>query len=236
MPTKTSARATRCQDCAIRELCTLGRLGNQDRAPIESQLRERLFHRHDLLVEEGKVSSVVRIVKTGTVFGYRRGLDGGSRAIGAVSRGNALGVFGVFGVFGMPSQISCVALTTVRVCEVPVAALRDKSACGSKLFAHVAATVVDTFGAVTAWSEAMRLPGVVNQLAYMLVLLADANKAPMLTLPSHSDLAGLLGARRETVARALGALEDEGAIRRHERKRCEVFRSKLLARLPQGAR
>jgi len=224
---------TPCQDCAIRKLCVVGRLGTQKRAPIESQLRERIFHRGDVLVEESKYSSLVRIVKMGTVFAYRRGLDGRSRAIGVVSRGSALGTFGVF---DMPNQATCVALTTVRVCEIPVVALRDTSTCSSRLLAYIAATLVETFAAAAAWSEAMRLPGVVNQLAYILVLLADANKASMVTLPSHSNLAELLGTRRESVARALGTLESEGGIRRHERKRCEIFRSKLLARLSQGTR
>ncbi len=233
MPIKTSVRATHCRDCAIRELCTLGRLGDQERAPIASHLRERVFHRDDVLVEEGKYASFVRIVKVGTVFGYRRGLDGRSRAIGVVNRGNALGIFGLF---DMPSQASCVARTTVRVCEIPVPALRDTSTCGSRLRGYAASAIVETFGAVTAWSESMRLPGVINQLAYVLVLLAEANKAAMVALPSHSNLAELLGTRRESVARALHALEQEGSILRHERKRCEVFRSKLLARLSQGAR
>lgn len=233
MQAKTSVRATNCQGCAIRELCTLGRLEPEERALIESRVRERIFHRDDVLVEEGKISSFVRIVKVGTVFAYRRGLDGRSRPIGAVSRGCALGTFGIF---DRPNPASCVALKTVRVCEIPVVGLRETSACGSKLLAHITLSVVENFAALTSWSEAMRLPGVTNQLAYILVLLADANKASIVELPSHSALAELLGTRRETIARALGALELAGAIRRHERKRCEVLRSPLLARLSQGTR
>jgi CRP-like cAMP-binding protein len=233
MPTTRSVHTTNCQDCAIRTLCTLGRLESRERALIESQIRERVFHRDEVLVEENKVSSFVRIVKTGTVFAYRRGLDGRSRPVGAVSRGCALGTFSIF---DRPNPVSCVALATIRVCELPVAGLRDMSACGSKLLAHITLSVVENFAALSAWSEAMRLPGVINQLAYILVLLADANKASIVELPSHSALAELLGTRRETVARALGALEIAGGIRRYERKRCEVLRSPLLARLSQATR
>jgi CRP/FNR family cyclic AMP-dependent transcriptional regulator len=233
MPTKRSVHTTNCQDCAIRTLCTLGRLETQERALVESKIGERIFHRDDVLVEENKVAGFVRIVKTGTVFAYRRGLDGRSRPIGVVSRGRALGTFSIF---NRPNPASCVALTTIRVCELPVVALRDISACGSNLLAHITLSVVDNFAALTAWSEAMRLPGVINQLAYILVLLADANRASIVELPSHSALAELLGTRRETVARALGALEMAGGIRRHERKRCEVLRSPLLARLSPATR
>jgi hypothetical protein len=60
----------------------------------------------------------------------------------------------------------------------------------------------------------LRLPGVTNQLAYILVLLADANKASIVELPSHSALAELLGnkARKRSRGRWV-ALELAGAIR-----------------------
>lgn len=221
-------RSVDCEACAVRDTCTLNRLRQEERARLEPQVRERVFHRGDVVLEEGEIASHVRVVKLGQVFGYRRGLDGRSRPIGVVSRGSALGIFGTF---EMPSQASCVAFTTARVCEIPVAGLRDLSTCGSRLLGLISRCVSELFAALTAWSEAMRLPGTINQLAYVLVLLADAGKAPVVQLPSHAALAELLGARRETIARALRTLEAEGGIRRHERKRCDVHRDRLLARV-----
>jgi CRP-like cAMP-binding protein len=228
MATRKYVGSVNCEDCAIRATCTLNRLGNEEGARIGPQVRERIFHRGDVLLDEGKIADFVRFVKLGTVFGYRRGLDGRSRPIGVVSRGGALGIFGTF---EMPSQATCVALTTVWVCEVPVVDLRNMSTCGSSLLAQISRSVTDVFASLTAWSEAMRLPGLINQLAYVLVLLADASKASVVQLPSHASLAELLGTRRESIARALRSLESEGGIRRHERKRCEVHRDKLLLRL-----
>jgi len=224
-------RSVNCEECAIRDACSLNRLRQEERVRIEPQVRERVFHRGDVLLEEGKIADAVRFVKWGTVFGYRRGLDGRSRPIGAVNRGSALGIFGTF---EMPSQATCVALTTVRVCEVPVGGLRGVAACGSSLLAQITRSVADIVAALSTWSEAMRLPGTNRQLAYVLVLLADASKASFVQLPSHKALAQLLGTRRETIARALSSLEREGCIRRHERKRCEVHREQLLARVSQG--
>lgn len=231
MATRKSVRSVNCQDCAIRDTCTLNRLQNEERARIEPQIRERIFHRGDVLLEESKIASSVRFVKLGIVFAYRKGLDGRSRPIAVVSRGGALGIFGTF---EMPSQATCVALTTVRVCEVPVADLRSMSTCGSSILVQISRSVTELFASLTAWSEAMRLPSVINQLAYVLVLLADASQASVVQLPSHAALAELLGTRRESIARALRSLESEGGIRRHERKRCEVRRNELLTRLSHG--
>lgn len=209
----------------------LGQLGEAERALIQPQIRQCILHRGDVLVEEGKVTRVVRILKLGMAFAYRRGLDGRSRPIGMLHRGNALGIFGMF---DNPNQASGVALTTVLVCEVPIDALREMSASRTALLVHLVRALIGNFAAMAAWSEAMRLSGVTNQLAYVVLLLADASKSPVVELPSHSDLAEMLGTRRETIARALATLDDEGSIRRLERKRCEVHRGRLLARLAQG--
>lgn len=209
----------------------LGRLGEAERDLLEPHFRQRVLHRGDTLTEEGKVASFVRIVKLGTVFAYRSGLDGRSRPIGVFSRGNA---FGIFGMFERPNQVSGIALTTVRVCEISVAALRDLSACGSQLQVQLVSAVVGNFAAIAAWSDAVRMTGVVNQLAYVVMLLADAGKSSVVELPSQSALADLLGTRRESIARALRKLDSEGGIRRLERKRCEVYRSRLLMRLTQA--
>jgi CRP/FNR family transcriptional regulator len=231
MATRKSVRSVNCQGCAIRDTCALNRLGNEERARIEPQIRERIFHRGDVLLEESRIANAARFLKLGIVFAYRRGLDGRSRPIGVVSRGAALGIFGTF---EMPSQVTCVALTTARVCEVPATELRTMSTCGSSLLVQVTRSVTEMFAALTAWSEAMRLPGVTNQLAYVLVLLGDATQAPVVQLPSQAALAELLGTRRESVARALRSLESEGSIRRQEHKRCELHRDQLLKRLSHG--
>lgn len=230
MATQHPVRPADCRNCVIRENCSLARLGNDPAAALP-QIRERIFQRGDVLLEEGRTADFVRVVKLGIAFNYRRGLDGRSRPIMIASRGGPLGLFATF---EMPSQATCVALTTVRACEIPVAELRRMVVCGSGLQVQIGRSVAEIFAALTLWSEAMRLPGLINQLAYVLVLLADASQAPVVELPSHSALAELLGTRRESIARALRSLESAGGIRRHERRRCEVHRQRLLRRIAQG--
>jgi len=233
LPVRNAGRGVDCQECALRKACALYRLQSEEHGVIGPPVRERVFRRGDVLLEEGEAAVFLRVVKMGTAFGYRRGVDGRSRPIGIVSRGGALGVFALF---DMPGQATCVAITPVRVCEIPVAALRHAGACSPTQVAQVTRSVVETFAALSAWSEAMRLPGVVEQLAYVLVLLADASRAPVVELPSQAALAELLGTRRETIARALRALEQEGGLRRHERRRCQVSRHQLLARVTRADR
>jgi hypothetical protein len=52
-----------CPSCAIRHTCVTGRLGEEERAPLEPHLRSRVFHCGDPIVEERKIATAVRILK-----------------------------------------------------------------------------------------------------------------------------------------------------------------------------
>lgn len=232
MPQATT-RATQCADCATRGVCVLGRLPPDDLQLFSGIVSKRHMRPGERLTDEGRLSSSVLIVKMGNVFGYRRGLDGRDRPIGIAGRG---ALFGLFGYFDQPNQVTTIAASSGRVCEMPFPALRQAVERYPPLLGELVRLCASTAGAIASWSEAMRLPGVVNQLAYMVVLLSDAQRTPVVELPTHTALAELLGANRETVARALARLEQEGGIRRAERKKCEVRRQVLLARVSAQAR
>lgn len=224
--------ARHCPDCAVRMHCAIGQLSEEASIALLPRIRARVFHRGDRLIDESRPSEYLRIVKLGTVIAYREGLDGRSRPIGVISRGMALGLFGAF---ALPSQVSCIALSRVRVCEISVANLHEMGASGSGLLVYLMKGLALSFAGLAAWSEAMRLPGVVNQLAYVALLLADASRSSVIELPSHAVMGELLGSRRETVARAVGKLEREGGLERQERKRWVVAREPLLQRLAQAS-
>jgi len=223
-----------CRDCATASNCVLGQLDETQLAFVAANLRERVFSRGETLLEEGRTSSHLRFIKLGTAIVHRRGLDGRSRPIGVMRRGCAIGLFGAV---DRPNQITGVALTRVRVCELPVEALRELGHHGNlPLTQHLLNALVENFAALASWSEAMRVPGVSNQLACVALLLADACDGASVELPSQDALARLLGTRRESIARGLKTLEIEGGIRRLDRKRCEVNRSGLLGRLARQPR
>jgi len=223
-----------CRDCATAGSCVLGRLDETQQAFVAAHLRERVFSRGETLLEEGRTSLHLRFIKLGTAIVHRRGLDGRARPIGVMRRGCA---FGLFGAVDRPSPITGAALTRVRVCELPVEVLRELGHLGNpSLTQHLLNALVENFSALAAWSEAVRVPGVANQLACVALLLADACDGAPVELPSQDALARLLGTRRESIARGLKALELEGGIRRLDRKRCEVHRSGLLGRLARQAR
>lgn len=227
-PTKSNRNSADCRGCATRSICFLGKLPRPDLDVLQLQIHKQNFHRNDVLCIEAEVASSLKIVKLGTVFGYRLGMDGHRRPIGIAGRG---AVFGIFSFYGQPNQASAIAVSTGRICEIPVAVLKEHAAVSSVLREQLLLTVVRSYGAALTWSEAMRLRGVVNQLAYTVLLLGDAQNNTVIELPTHTALAALLGTTRETIVRALTALEVDGAVRRLERKKFELFEARLTERL-----
>lgn len=217
-----------CALCATRFACVASRVPAQELPVLQPLIRKRAVQRGELLAREGEVAGAVRVVKVGSAFGYRRGLDGRSRPVGIIGRGGSLGVYGVF---GQCTPVSAIAASPARVCEIPVDVLRELTGRNREFTDFLQKTAAESCGRMAAWSEAMRVRGVTNQLAYSLLLLAEAQSASVVELPTHIALAELLGTTRETVARGLSALEEEGGIRRGERKKCEVVRESLLTRL-----
>jgi CRP-like cAMP-binding protein len=228
MPTPKNALS--CTECATRAACLLNLLSDDEVRALQPQIEKRRFHHGERIATEGEVSPCVRVLKIGNVFGYRRGLDGQERPIGIVGRGAA---FGLSGYFGQPSQVSGIAASSMRVCEISHETLRGLAATKPAFGEQLASTVVNTCGLIAAWSEAMRVRGLVNQLAYALVLLSQAQRSSTIDLPTHTALAELLGTTRETVARAFSTLKAEGSLTLLERRKCDIDREALLGRLGQ---
>jgi CRP-like cAMP-binding protein len=212
-----------CDFCARRNECLIVRLRDR-KVPL--LVRQRNFKAGDRLLVEGEFASSVSVVKLGNVIVYRMGLDGCARPIAL----NGPPTVGVHGFLGQRNQVSVASVSAGRLCEVSMDDLKPYSLRGE--FTDLAMV---GFRKIAAWSELMRLPGVVKQLSYMLLLLSSMQSAKVIELPNQSVLAELLGTTRETAGRALAVLKKEGGIRRLERKKFEVFGGVLMKQLSRRA-
>src|SRR5437763_1858776 len=106
--------------CPMRLNCVTAGLPPQELAELQPDIRRRGMRRGEELATEGEVASTVRVIRVGTAFGYRRGVDGRTRPIGMVVPATALGLFGVF---GQPTPVSATVASDARVCEIPVRTL-----------------------------------------------------------------------------------------------------------------
>ncbi|GLS12670.1 Crp/Fnr family transcriptional regulator [Hydrogenophaga electricum] len=210
----------RCPLCAARNICLVGRLPAPSQDLLTSAVREITFVKGDVLLRQGVVSPSIRTVKLGTLLASRNGPDGVQRPVALLGRGHALGQHGVF---GHETQMDMVALTPGRLCELRMADLRRLQVLDMGFLQALHAIMVHTFGRLADWGQVMRMRGQQRQLLAALRLLADEQGNGMVRLPSQQTLAELLSTSRESVARNLRQLEEDGVLRRIDRRHCELI-------------
>ena len=121
-----------CASCATHLNCVTAHMQPADFAAAQASIRTRRMHPGDELAIEGEVAGSVRVIKMGSAFGYRRGVDGRTRPVGMMARGSAVGLFGVF---GQPTPVTVAAASDVRVCEIPVRTMSEVAA-RDAVFSH----------------------------------------------------------------------------------------------------
>lgn len=195
---------------------------------VQPQVRELQLQRGELILQEGEVLTQLQVVKLGTVYRTRRGRDGEDRPVGLAGRGT---VFGSLGYFGHSNQTSVQAMTSVRLCAMELAALRPYIVAYPQIHTALLGELTRTLATVAAWSEGMRVRGVVNQLAYALLLIAEHEGSTTVELPTQQILAHLLGTSRETVVRTLSILQVEGLLVRLDHRLYRICPAGLQGKL-----
>lgn len=181
---------------------------------MDAWITEVEFHKGDTLQTEGEATGSVRTIKLGSVMLTRKGPDGVARAIAVLGRGHLLGQWRLF---DQPTQVGVLALSTGRVCELPVAALGVPLQHEPAFRDALHTSMAHTFARLADWSLVMRLRGLPRQLVATLLLLSEEQATAAVRLPSHVALAAVLSTSRESVARTLRQLETAGYLQRIDR-------------------
>jgi CRP/FNR family transcriptional regulator, cyclic AMP receptor protein len=218
-----------CDGCVGRTHCPFSVLPANLLAA--SPVVERSFQKGDVLQVQGEVEPVFRVVKVGSFLLKRRGPDRCVRPVALLGSGYMLGLFALA---GGSNNVTCVATSGGRWCELNVDTLTHAYLSHTEFRERVAAVYGRTFARVADWSHVTRIRGIVGQVAGALLLLMQTQRSEVVQLPGQADLAELLGTRRETVARVLGQLEAQGALVRRDRRHCEVREQTLLELVGSG--
>ena len=227
LPDKAKAARGGCAHCATRPLCLIGALP-QASAGIGPLVRERSFHAGEMLSREGDVASHFRLIKIGTIFLCRNASEGAPRPVAVSGRGTA---FGICSYVNLPNQVSVVAGSSGRYCEIAAERIQSLARNDKSFRARLEKIYVDTLGVLASWAEAIGRGSILARVAASLLLLADNQNSTAITIPSHTALAEMLGTTRESVARALATLEASESVLRKSPRRCEIFPELLRERL-----
>jgi CRP-like cAMP-binding protein len=218
-------RRTDCVGCATQSNCPLGKLPEALGAVVLPCVAERTFGRGQVLQRQGESTNVLRLIKSGSVLVYRDEPGGATVPVAIAPPGQ---IIGASKLFDAPAMFTVVAMSDARTCELDVATLDRLGVLNEPEFCHpLGESVFRTLGLLADWARVTRVAGVRAQLAAALTVLGAQQKSERVRLPGHAVLAELLGVTRESVARAMSALEKDGHITRLGRTYCELRPARL---------
>lgn len=179
-----------------------------------------------VVIAEGGESPGLLVVLTGSVKICRLSPDGREQILRVARRGDSFNDVPVFDGGTCPATV--IALEDSQILAVPAPVFRELLCRHSTVAVQLLQTFASRLRAVTRLAGDLSLLDVVARVAKSLELYTEASGTAEFTL-RQSDLAAIVGSRREVVARALKRLEEDGAIDRQGDRVLISNRARLAA-------
>jgi len=180
-----------------------------------SNVAEHIHQAGEKLETQGDYQNTLGVIKVGQVKGLRANAQHESKAVIFLGRGRPVGLGSAF---GQHAQLTLVAITAVRVCRVDASLVRNLATMDAEFRKTLQDKAASFVNCLTDWSRILREDDFAVRLDCALQLIAAEGRSASFTMPSHAELADLLGARRETIGRHLTALVAKGRLKRRDRR------------------
>jgi CRP-like cAMP-binding protein len=212
----------------------LGRISAADREHVDAVGRERRFQAGEVVMAQGAPSTFVALLLDGAVRVVASTPEGAEVTVSLRIAGDILGTLGVLTTPIAPRAATVLAIRPVRARVIEAGAfhelLRSRPTLAVELLSDFAAQ----------WRESSQRHiefgayGAEQRLARLIVELFRSDgpagaDAGTIDLPlSQTDLAGMVGTSRESAARVLAKLRDQGLIETRRRAIHVVDLARLL--------
>lgn len=212
--TDSTAEGPHCDHCSTRSRCVFYSLTASQAGQMRPCIRERTVAVGELVQRQGSVGSSVMVVKVGLFKGLRAAPGQEQKAIAILGKGRLLGFNNLY---RQPAPLTLVAMTPARICEADVDAVHGLAMVHQQFRQRVYQAVGSYIDCVADWSRILREDSYLRKLCQALHLIANEEGCSAFRIPSHIELANVLGSRRETIARHIGLLIDRGMFRKVDR-------------------
>lgn len=204
----------RCDHCTTRTRCLFGQQAQPEHEQFRSLIQERSLAVGDTLETQNTFGPTLGVIKVGLLKGLRKGPGHQTHPILLMGRGRLVGFTHPF---GQPAMFTTVAITPARICEVNVQAVRDFAVLHPPFQQAMYEAIADFLGVMADWSNLLRHSDFLGSVHSALRLIAREEGNQAFRIPNHVELAKLLGARRETIARHIALLIDKGLLKKADR-------------------
>ncbi len=177
----------------------------------------RRIEKETILFNEGDSGNGVHFVLSGLVKVVRTSEDGREHILRIVQPGETFAEVVLF--TGRPYPATAIAATTCDIAFLPTAALETAVKASPELAVRLIHTLAERLYLVQEKVKLLALDNVAERTAAILLALAKEQGQPekngVIELPwelTRQELANLVGATRETLARTLSAMKKDGLV------------------------
>ncbi|MDQ7264064.1 Crp/Fnr family transcriptional regulator [Paracoccus sp. PS-1] len=207
----------------------------RDLAPIEAALRRRQFDQGQLILERGDPGDTVLFVLSGRVLAVHWTQAGREIVYSDIGPGCACGELSVLS--GSPRSLSLYARSACTLFEMPGALLLELIGTHPSVRQAIMGHLVRQIHGLTDRVHALISLSVEERLrAYLLRIALERGGLErgrvLRDLPTHAEIANIVGANREAISRNLAKLGREGVIE-SGRRFLRILRPEAL--FPQAA-
>lgn len=204
----------KCEHCSTKARCLFSAMPYAEEEPFWSFVRERSVAVGEALETQGARTRTLGVIKVGLLKGLRRGPGELDKPIMLMGKGRLIGFTQPF---GQSATLSLVTITPTRVCEVDIQTIRDLAMLHPPFLQALYKTIADFIGCIADWSNLLRQESYLVKVCVALHLIAAEEGSQAFRIPSHTELAHVLGARRETIARHITLLIEKGLFKKIDR-------------------
>jgi CRP/FNR family transcriptional regulator len=221
-----------CKDCTFKSRA-VELLSADDLGLMDENCAEVLCQSGEYIIKEGTLSSHIAYLKSGLAKIHMTGPSGQDQILKIVTSGSYIGIQTI--LTDKIHRYSASALKECEICFIDIdlfkSLIKRNSEFAFELILYLCTDELSYFERFVNLSQKQ----VNGRLADALLHLAEIeNNTVTFSLPlSRNDLAALIGARRESVARAMKEFTDTGLIK-VEGKQVTILNNELLHRISRN--
>ena len=198
-----------CRACGIRDMVLFADLHEDDFNLIHAPIDDLELASNQPLVRMGETATSLFTLRAGMVKLVRNTVDGRQRIVRVLRSGD---VIGLEALMGPTYDADAIALTSVRVCRLPLQVIQRLNRETPRLHQRLLERWHRSLKEADDWLADLNFGNARQRLAGLILKMRTDQDPTLCTLFSREDMGAMLDLKLETVSRTLNAFVREGLI------------------------
>jgi len=203
-----------CRACGIRDMVLFADLHEDDFNLIHAPIDDLEYAPGHAVARMGETATSLFTLRAGMVKLVRNTVDGRQRIVRVLRSGD---VIGLEALMGPTYDADAIALTSVRVCRLPLQVIQRLNRETPRLHQRLLERWHRSLKEADDWLADLNFGNARQRLAGLILKMRTDQDPGMCTLFSREDMGAMLDLKLETVSRTLNAFVREGLIESMDR-------------------